>query len=340
MHRLPMIVTETTRRRTASLLQSRLLKAVVSAALLAFLLSRIDFRDLGEIISEVQPGLLALGVVIFLMANAASVIKWHMIIEAQGAAVSFIYLTSLFYIGLFFNNFLPTNFGGDVIRAYKLSRVTGRTADAFGSVAVDRLSSVFALLLIASVLALIQLRLLSAQMITIILSMFIACLLLILLLFNRKAAARIGGVRLLRNDPFGLRQGASRFYHSMHDLSYSRKTMVYVFLLSLVYQVLHILTFYFLSLSLGIDVPLFYYFLFVPIALVAGMIPISLNGLGVREGAWIILFGQVGVSAAKAFSVSMLGFLVISFISLAGGILYLFDRGVPSPLKESSNEQS
>ena len=97
--------------RVKKLLQSSLFRVTVSILLLILLLVNLDLRELGSVLSGISPGLLTVGVWLFLLANMVSVFKWRLIIKAQGIDVSYYYLTTLFYIGLFFNNFLPTNFG-------------------------------------------------------------------------------------------------------------------------------------------------------------------------------------------------------------------------------------
>jgi uncharacterized protein (TIRG00374 family) len=328
---------KTARQKTVSLLQSRLFRIAVSVLLLGLLLTRLDLRELGSILGNVSPGLLLLGVFVFLVANMISVFKWRLIIQAQGADVSFFLLVSFFYMGLFFNNFLPTTFGGDVVKAFKLAKITGRGAEAASSVVLDRASSMFGLLLIAVVPALVQLRLLGGWVVLLVLAMLAIFLLLIVVVASKRIARRLGGLWLFRFDPFGLRLHLKSFYFSLHEFRNRGGTLAWVLLISLVYQVVHILTVYVLALALGIDVQLVYYFIFIPIVLAIGMIPVSLNGLGVREGAWVLLFSQVGISTAAAFSMSILNLLVMMVVSLAGGVFYIFDKTARVPDGDTTN---
>ena len=284
----------TARERASALFGSRLFRAAVSLLLLGTLLATVDLRELGSILGSVSPRLLALGVLIFLVANMVSVYKWRLIVQAQGDRVSYFYLTTLFYIGLFFNNFLPTNFGGDVVKAFKLFRATGRGAEAASSVVLDRVSSVLALLLIAVVPALAELRLLGTGVLLVVLGMLALLGLMVLLFASERTARRLGG--LSQANLFGIRKHLKSFYYSLHDFRGRKVTLLSVMAISLAYQGLQILTIYVLALSLDIDVPLVYYFIFIPIVLAVSMVPISLNGLGVRELTWVILFAQVGVS--------------------------------------------
>ena len=64
------------------------------------------------------------------------------------------------------------------------------------------------------------------------------------------------------------------------------------------------------------------------------MLPISLNGLGVREATWVALFSLVGVARPEALSMALLAFIVFTAVSLIGGVCYLFDHSVPLPERE------
>lgn len=317
-----------------ALLRSRLFRAAISVALLALILTRLDLEELGETLSSVSPGLLALAFFMFLAVNLVNVGKWLLIIRTQEQAgarppVTFFQLTAIYYMGLFFNNFLPTNFGGDVMRVWKLARLTGQPHDAAGSVVLDRVSSIFALLAIAVVPALIELRYLGVGLALAVLGMFLLLALIITMFASQRITRKLARFPVLRADPFGLRRHLKEFYYSLYRFRGHMGKMIELMLISLFYQGINVSTVFVLGLALGIHISLVYYFLFIPVVLAVGMIPVSLNGIGVREGAWVLLFSQVGVTSAEAFSMSVLSLLVVTTASLAGGVFYLFDRTAP-----------
>jgi len=314
-----------------ALFRSKLLRAAVSIIILGLLLWKLDLQKVVQILRDVDPGLLLLGTALLLVANMVSIFKWRLILRAREVSASFFYLTSLFYIGLFFNNFLLSSMGGDVVKAFKLSRQTGRGVEATGSVVVDRASSAFALLAMALIAAGFELRLLEPWMSALVVVMFVAAVLLIGLIVSERAARTLSGLPLLRRDPMGMRRHARSLWLSLHSYNQHRGTMAWVMAISLAYQCLTVVTIYVLALSLGIEVPVIYYFLFIPIVLAVSMLPVSLNGLGVREVAWVALFSLVNVAEAEALSMALLSFIVITVVSLAGGVFYLFDHSVPVP---------
>lgn len=331
---------QATFRRIGSLFQSRLLRAAISALLLLLLITRLNLSELGSTLSQVIPSLLLFGVLLFVAASLISVFKWQLILKAQGIHAPFFYLVSLFYIGFFFSNFLPTNFGGDVVKIFKLSQTTGQPIESASSVFIDRASSTFALLLIAIVPAIIELRMLGTGVSVAILSVFIIAVIVIVLGSNAGFVRRLSKLPLLRSDPMGLRRHARNFYFSLHDFRHKKGTLVAMMAISLVYQVVQIFSIYFLALSLGIELSVLYYFIFIPVIMTVSMIPISLNGLGVREVSWVFLFEQAGISRTAAFSMSILMLLVMTATSLFGGVFYLFDRILPEPQTKPDHGQS
>jgi len=320
--------------RVISLLKSKPLRATLSILLLLLLVSRLNLGELASTLSGVSAGYLLLGIFTFIAASLLSIFKWQLILRALEMHAGFFYLVSLFYMGLFFSNFLPTNFGGDVFKIYRLSRNTGCPVESTSSVFLDRASSTFALLLIAVPPALFELRTLGAAMTALVLSLFFFLVIVIFLIATPGIAPRLGNLPLLRRDFFGLRRYVREFYFSLHEFRHEKKALMVMLAISLIYQAIQILAIYFLALSLGIQLSPLYYFIFIPVIQAVSMIPISLNGLGVREGTWVLLFSGAGVPAAAAFSMSILSLLVMTGTSVFGGILYLFDRNTPIPQTE------
>jgi hypothetical protein len=92
---------------------------------------------------------------------------------------------------------------------------------------------------------------------------------------------------------------------------------------ALVVQVSRILVHAIVAVALGLQIPLTYFFLFVPLLAVIVSLPISLNGIGLREGAGILVFGLIGVSRAEAFTLQFATYLVALAVSLLGGLVVL-----------------
>ena len=106
------------------------------------------------------------------------------------------------------------------------------------------------------------------------------------------------------------------------DAAVYRKVMFRIIMLSLFTQIIGIIIFYTAGLSLNISVPIIYYFLYIPVIQVIVLLPISIAGIGVREGAFVYFFTQLGVSRTQAFSLSLVVFSLSLCLAFIGGIIY------------------
>jgi uncharacterized membrane protein YbhN (UPF0104 family) len=128
-------------------------------------------------------------------------------------------------------------------------------------------------------------------------------------------------IRLLRSE-FML--GKIKEMHSaIYIYKKHGRCLVKALAISFVYQIIAVIVVvYVISLSLDVRIPLLYFFIFCPIIGIFEMLPISLNGLGIREGAFLFFFTKVGVSDAQALSMSFLMYAIVLSVSLIGGVIY------------------
>jgi uncharacterized membrane protein YbhN (UPF0104 family) len=115
---------------------------------------------------------------------------------------------------------------------------------------------------------------------------------------------------------------AIRFYQN------ARSIFIKILLISVLGQVLIIHMTFFLSRAIGLHVPLSYMFLIVPVTFLVTMLP-SINGVGFREGGYVLLLGEIGVGKAEAISLSFLSILIPMLISVGGGILFILNKQIP-----------
>ena len=230
---------------------------------------------------------------------------------------------SYYHVGLFFNNFLPANIGGDIARVVDASRYGTSKATAFSTVLMDRLVGTVALAGLALVTTLpaidrFHLSLIYATLV----GFFAMSVGVVWIVFHpallpalERLLARIGlgGLKPHLDDLAGRLQG-------FRD---RRRMFMGLFLVAIVVQVSRIFVHVLVARSLGLAIPVAYFFLFVPLLAVIVSLPISLNGIGVREGAGIVLFGLVGVARAHAFALQFTTYLVALAVSLLGGMVFL-----------------
>jgi uncharacterized membrane protein YbhN (UPF0104 family) len=121
----------------------------------------------------------------------------------------------------------------------------------------------------------------------------------------------------------GAAAAVSRLFDDLHGFRNQGGALLAAFVASTVVQISRIYVHYLVGLALGVRIAAGYYFLFVPILAALISLPISLNGLGVREGAAVVLFGMAGLTKEQAFAVPFVTYLVSVVISLLGGLIFL-----------------
>ncbi|MFQ5587047.1 MAG: lysylphosphatidylglycerol synthase transmembrane domain-containing protein [Thermodesulfobacteriota bacterium] len=298
------------------------IKVLVSGGLLYLLFRGMDMEVFWETVSSVSYGTVLFILLLLLLVQTLSTLRWHTILT-KDYKMPFSRLFSIYFIGMYFNNFLPTLVGGDLVKAYYIYRETGRGGISLASIFLDRYSGFTALMAITAVATFAGYTLIKGSsilwLLLVLLGSFVVMSLVIWIdLFHGWAVRLLNRVRL-----FGINRKIDTFYRALMGYKSERTILLKVFSLSLVIQGSIIIGYYILARAVGMDIPLHYFFFFVPIATVVAMIPLSLAGLGIREGAFVFLFAKAGGSPAEAMSISLLFFFAMLIVSLIGGVEYL-----------------
>jgi len=300
-----------------------LAKLAFSVILLVLLFRRISLEQVMAVVSEANPMWLAAAATMMLASNLLGSYQWGTLLRAVDIHIPFWKVGAYYHIGLFFNNFLPANIGGDIARIADSSRYGPTTAAAVSAVLMDRLIGTVALAGLALVTTLPAANRFHLMLLYLAVVGFF--LLSVALLWGVFHPALVPAcARLLQ------RVGLGRLAPHVADLALRlegfrgrRVLMVRMVALATLTQLLRIGVHALVARALHVSVPLPYFFLFVPLLAVIVSLPISLNGLGVREGAGVVLFGLIGVDRAHAFSLQFLTYLVAVAVSLLGGLAYL-----------------
>jgi len=298
-------------------------KLFVSGALLTILFWRVDRLTFIRTVQALPlkvflgcAGLYALGYLI-------STVRWQRLLLAEGIRLPLWRLILVYFEGAFFNLFLPTLIGGDIVRGYAIYRITRGHDASVASILVDRLSGFAALIaiaMVALVLAYGQIR--DPQVAVMILGVTAAFILLIVvLLHNRMKEHTSEMLRAVGLTKFQAK--LERMVEALQRYRGHRRALGQAILLSAVLQALIIVTYYFIGAGLNLGVPLSYFFLYVPLITFVAMLPVSVAGLGVREGSAVYFFAKVGVDTASALTMSLAWFSLTLIVSGLGGLAFL-----------------
>jgi uncharacterized protein (TIRG00374 family) len=300
-------------------------KLLFSLSVLAFFLvvSKVSFKELGLKLKDVVWGWLALSFSLHALGLLISAYRWQILARAQGDRVPLIFLAKSYLVGTFFNNFLPTRFGGDIVRIWDGSRYSKSLVKSSAIVAVERMTGIIVLFVFASVASLLRLDM--ARKIPVIWGALLlglaglAVLALFFLPFSGRRLEKVPALGFLgkvvqkvvvfRTTVLGYRNKRAEF----------AQATLWAFLLQL-----NVILYYFLiGKALRLDISFLDYFIFIPIVLLIQIIPVTINGLGLREGAYIEIFKFYGIAPETALSFSIIEIAFGLAVGLFGGIIYV-----------------
>jgi uncharacterized membrane protein YbhN (UPF0104 family) len=296
-----------------------LARIALSALLLGWVLATAGLDPLARAARGADLRLYALALGLAFVGILVRAARWHALLRAVGARVSYRRAAYLYFVGAFFNAFLPTGFGGDVVRV--LEAGPGATSQqAAGTALVDRLTGFIMLFVLALAALPFAYRLLPANLALVIAGLAGAVLVASALLFEGRLLRRLTGWLPRWLSPAG-DAWIGRTYGVITAIG--RGGLLRALGWSLAFNVLLIVADVLVARALGIGAPAGIFFLFVPVTTAALLVPISISGLGVREGLYVALFGQVGVGTAEAVALSLGAYSLDVMMGLLGGMVYL-----------------
>jgi uncharacterized protein (TIRG00374 family) len=302
-------------------------KLAVSAALLVYLFSITNTRALEERVRSADLLRLAAAIGCYAAMLALATWRWRLLLETLGVEAPLRRLTTSYLVATFFNNFLPSNIGGDVVRVRDGSRLTGSTAASLAVVGIDRILGFGALYLLAAAAFVLggplERELAGAR---VVLGGLAVLFLGLAYVFFRPGVARamMAASRLDRLpwvlEQFEAVQGAVHAYRA-------RVPAVGLALVaSLAVQALAV--WYYVAIAGALRIPLATSsaFLMVPLCTLLQAVPISFNGWGLREGLFTVYFAQVGLPRESALAFSLVGAGLAVALSLSGAVAWLARR--------------
>jgi len=313
------------------------LKILVTAALLGWLAWRTDWAHVGATFAGLRLELWLAALAVYGVAQLLSSLRWQLLSRPLGFAQPLRHFLGYYGIGMFFNLLLPTSVGGDVVRAYYLSRGNGRRMAASVSVVVDRLSGLAVLIALACLAVLFSPAPLPGWVgwsVWLTAAAMAAGAVFLWLYFNLPSD-RPAAARPVRRKVVVVQSAMTALQDALRERP---ALLAYATLLSIGVQAANIVLVWLVGLAIGADVPAAYYWIVVPMVSLLQVVMPSLNGHGVREGGLILFLGEVGVAPSVAVSLGFLWFSVMATAGLGGGLVYLFGR-FPQPEVRANHDE-
>lgn len=297
------------------------LRFLISFGLVAVLIwiMRKDISNIRLILKDSDKIFFLLALAINIPITALLAYRLKLLLAGQKISMGIKDAVYLTLIGFFFNNFLPTAIGGDIAKAYYASKKTNNKIASYAAVLSDRLFGFLATMSVAMIgLVFIGRALNNNLLLYSVFFVFFISVIVTLFLFNKKIERRPStGIGILHKT----KEKIYKIYNAINMYRDHPFLLAKIILLSVFLQGCSIVSIYFFVLSIGGDLPLLKLFFVIPLVWAVSMLP-SINGLGVREGAFVyFLKGDIG--SERAFAISLLWLGVIIIYSIAGGILHL-----------------
>lgn len=302
---------------------STFLRIFISIAFLCFFAwsFKDNYQGVAAALRETDWVALGAGFVLILMSSILMGWRLRLVFRAQGLTLSFKDAVHLTFVGLFFNNFLPSAVGGDLVKAYCASIQTGRRMECFSACLMDRILGLFIFILIPSLAVFFLLKELDPKIPLMVMITLAAACAGLWLIFNKHHVSRLTFLTTALKKLPGMSK-LGQLYHAMHELTRSKWLVFRICVISAAGQVMSILSIGLIIHALGGTAAVRQIMIRTPLVHLFGMLP-SFGGLGLREKGFEYFFKPViGHELAGALAILFLFYVIV--LSAIGGVVYLF----------------
>ena len=302
------------------------IKILVSVGLLYVLLRRVDLARLWLTARTASLPWLAGAMLLYIAMIFVASWRWWLLLRAQHLALAFRSLVASYLVATFFNNFLPSNIGGDVIRIRDTAKAAGSKTLATTIVLVDRGIGLMGLVFVAAVGSTIAARMSDAigptgpGILWTLLALSIAATTLAVVM-PHGVGALLRPLQALHQE--WVEERITRLTTALARFGDAPRTLGACFGGAILVQGVMVVFYAAIARSLHIDVPIAHLAIVVPISFIVQMLPVSVNGLGVRETTFVVYLTPLGVPRESALALSLISAVLIMLVSTAGAVTYL-----------------
>lgn len=284
-----------------------IVKLGVSAGLLYIVLSKTGIKQVLFTLKDMSPLAFVAATLLYLLAQFTSTLRWKLLLPRM---LGIRKLFSLYMIGSFFNTFLPGLIGGDAVKGFYLYKETGKGSLTLASIFMDRYIGFVVMIAICAIAFPFGYKYLQGSR--------IEWLLPVTVLSFVGASIAFFVLRLGKSIKI-----LSGFYDHFHIYRNQKDVIGKALLLSVLVQFSGIIAVYILALGIGQHLPFLSCLIFLPLIILFTTLPVSISGLGVREGAFVLFFGLIGVKPEVATAISLSWFISTTAGSLLGLVEYM-----------------
>ncbi len=301
-----------------------ILRVVISGGLLFLILRKVDFAEIGRILKEANINFFLIAIGGYIIMAVLSALRWHRLLKVQKVELPYRRTLAYYLIGFFYNNFLPTTIGGGAVRAIYAGRADKKMKESFSSMLIELIIGGWALIAFALIAGLLWFRGASLYKVLLpLVGVFVLASVLVYLFFERGVISKFKGI-VEKIRIFGIGEKAKGFYNALHTYRDKKKQIIEALVLSFAIQFVIAIMNLSIGLAVGFKLPFMSYVVYPVIIGLLTTIPLTINGLGIREWGYRFFFAQVGLSSTETVTLSLLFYIVGVIGSLAGGIIFPF----------------
>ncbi|HEY6540100.1 MAG TPA: lysylphosphatidylglycerol synthase transmembrane domain-containing protein [Ktedonobacteraceae bacterium] len=300
------------------------LRVTITLLLFAFLFKSLSWSTLLAAIARADHVFILLSLPFGALGLLVSAYQWQCLLRGEQIRIGLLKLVKLYLIGTGFSHFLPTGMGGDVVKAFYVGRESDNYAGSASAVVMTRLTGFFGMQLVAFPALIIWH------------AYFNRGLILWAVLLSLLVGGMIGGVVLLAAVLPGMVKKSwtkNRALASVIPIGNALiramkrpRLLASATLIGVVFWILSTLNYYVYAQALRISVPLYFYFVAIPVVSLVAFLPVTINGFGLRESAFVYIFATMHVPATSSLLLALLMDVQVLFFGAIGGLLYLTMR--------------
>ena len=302
------------------------IKCLISGGLLFWAVRSTELTEVFQAVSSAQLYFLVGAFIAYGVSYYIRSYRWRVLLKAHKVKAKVTSLWQSYMVSIFFGHFLPSTIGGDIIRGYDAWRLGASKSVAATTVFLDRFLGLIALLFFA-MMALILSQELTTRLPLLLFGLLVVIggiVLVSFLLF--KYSEKISQLISQWQLPYlnKIKESGERLINALLAFGKHPNALIQGLAWSGLVQITVITHFYLVAKAMGFTVPFLTYFIIIPLATLITMLPLSINGIGIRENAFVFLFGiyGYGIDRAEAVAFAWLAYGITVIQGLVGGIIY------------------
>ncbi|OKY77401.1 MAG: putative flippase AglD2 [Candidatus Methanohalarchaeum thermophilum] len=291
-------------------------KFVISFTLIAVLLYKTDISKIISQLKNIKITFFVLALFLSFIGLVISAKKWQILLKAKGENQKLLKVFKHYYIGAFSNLFLPSTIGGDAVKATTISKDLNNKEEGFSSVFMERYTGLISLIMISSFGFTYSYELLGKKILTAFILVLVLFGTITFLALSEKSQKILNF--LPSKLPLNLREKILNLHFSIREYKDQKKAILYSIIVSIFFHVIKILYVFVLALALGIEIPILFLIVMVPVSQIILFLPISIQGIGVRETLYVSFLNEIGLPASTSLSLSLLIEITIIIKNIPG----------------------